>query len=407
MNTVLFDEKDRDWTNPSRNAETTHDFYDRSALLEFERLRKMLQRWIDRLPPEHQSAFVSRMRHDGRGSATEEISFQGAFFELFLHEFLLGTGGKVEVAPLIHGLTPDFGVAEEKLGRTIDYVVEATNVDVVGGSDLATNPNEQYALDVLNEIESPDYFLWVETKGNLTSTPRKRDLKQPFEELIQNANYDDVCEQHELSPFSGHSLLTPSETVQHGNWVLTGWLIPVNNRPNKGRFIGIGPRKDGVFDDIEKIRTALSEKAKRYRDVDSLVIALRGYPWPLDRLNEALFGRLVLDVYAPKDPAYAGPIPPPRERQQLDGFWGSSSGSQNEHVIGVLKFNEVYPQSVSRATAVFYANPYVQKLLPSWASAITHAEYDYGTGRVEIVEGVPPYTFVPDHEPITNVQWTH
>ncbi|MDE2844138.1 MAG: hypothetical protein OXN21_12270 [Chloroflexota bacterium] len=406
MSNLLFDGKDRDWTKPSHNAETTYDFYDRSALPEFERLRQMLQRWIGRLPTAHQPAFVSRMRHDGRGSATEEVTFQGAFFELFLHEFLLGTGGKVEVGPLIHGLTPDFGVTEASPDWPINYVVEATNVDVVRGSDLATDPNEQYALDVINEIVSPDYFLWIQTEGNLTSTPKKRDLKRPFEELIRNANYDNVCKQQELSTFPGDRMLTPSETVQHGDWTLTGWLIPVKNRPNKGRFVGIGPGRTDVFDDIGKIRTALSDKAKRYRNVDNLVIALRGYPWPLDEIGEALFGRLVIDVHVARDSSYAGPVPPPRERQQLDGFWGNSRGPQNENVIGVLVFNELYPQSVGRASSVFYANPYVQKLLPAWSKAITHAEYDYNTGNVRVVEGVPTSTFVPDHEDIT-VKWKH
>ncbi len=407
MNNVLFDHKDRYWTKPSGNAETSYDFYDRSALPEFERLRQMLQRWIERLPPAHQSAFVSRMRHEGRGSATEEINFQGAFFELFLHEFLLGTDGEVEVDPLIQGLTPDFGVAEASPAGTTNYVVEATNVDVVGGSDLATNPHEQYALDALNEIVSPDYFLWVETEGDLNSAPKKRDLKRPFEELIRNANYDNVCEQRERSTFPGDVMLTPQATVRHDDWIITGWLVPVRNRPNQGRFIGVGPGKGGGFDDIGKIRSALSDKAKRYRNVDNLVIALRGHPWPLheDEVIEALFGRLVLEVYASDDPNHVGPILPPVERQQPDGFWFSNSGPQNEHVIGVLVFGELYPQSVGRATGVFYANPYVQKPMPSWSKAIAHAEYD--TGKVQVVAGVPLYTIAKDYEPISNVQWQH
>ena len=125
----------------------------------------------------------------------------------------------------------------------------------------------------------------------------------------------------------------------------------------------IGPRKDGVFDDIEKIRTALSEKAKRYRDVDSLVIALRGYPWPLDRLNEAPIREdwCLMCLHLKTRHTLALFIRRLASVSSWMAYWGSSSGSQNEHVIGVLKFNEVYPQSVSRATCCVLRNTHMSK----------------------------------------------
>ena len=404
-NNRLFDEKPRDWTRPSTGSETTYFFYDRSSLDEFARLRRMLQRWINRLPSAKRASFVSRMRHKGTGSPKEEINFQGAFFELFLHEFLCGNDGAVEVEPLINGLTPDFGVAEASAEGTINYVVEATNI--VDESIKMSNRNDQYALDVLNEIKSPDYFLWVETEGNWTSRPKKRHLKQPFEELIRKANYHDVRERWEMSTPPRVEMLTPYATVRHDDWTLTGHLVPVINRPNKGRFVAIGSGKTFVSDPISDIKSELYEKAGRYKGVDNLVIALRGYGSPLDErdVKEALFGRSVLEFHVSNGPNYVGSVPSPVERQQLDGFWFNNSGPQNEHVIGVMVFGDLYPQSVDRATGVFYANPYVQKLMPFWTRAIAHAEYDFNTGNVQVVEGVPPCIYVTDHEPITDVQW--
>ena len=271
MRHVLFDEKDRRWNKPSPRTETTYSFYDRSGLDEFARLRRMLQRWIDRLPSEKQVAFISRMRHDGRGSATEERNFQGAFFELFLHEFLLGAGGKVDVGPLMRGLTPDFGVAEASPEGTINYIVEATNV--YSNDAFKSNSNEQYALDALDEIDCPDYFLWVETEGELTSTPSKPKLKRPFEELVKAASYDDVRERWERSASAGDKRSTPSATVRHGDWMLTGHLIPVGNRSKKGRFVGITAGKPGFHDDIGQIKAELEGKAKHYKGVENLIIA--------------------------------------------------------------------------------------------------------------------------------------
>ena len=281
---ILFDEKERDYTKPSLNAETTYSFYDRSSLEEFARLRQMMQRWVERLPSHKQKDIVKRMRHEGRGSPVEDQRFDGAFFELFLHEFLNGTGGSTVAEPKIGNLAPDFGVTETRAdGTKINYVVEATDINVTRGTELDSSWNERHALDILNEIESPDYYLWVESEGALVTTPPKRELKKPFEELLRVSNYQDVRAQSEVYGFSDSAL--PSATFQHGDWSITGRLAPVDpeRRPKKGRFIGAGPVKAGGVDDIGKAKTRLYDKAKQYKDVESLIIAVRA-DWWLDRI---------------------------------------------------------------------------------------------------------------------------
>ncbi len=400
---VLFDDKDRDYTKPALNAETTYSFCDRSSLDEFARLRRMLQRWMDRLPLGKQKDIVGRMRHKGRGSPAEEQSFNGAFFELFLHEFLNGTADYTVVEPKIGQLTPDFGVTETGPGgNKISYVVEATDINVTRDTELESNWNERHALDILNEIESPDYYLWVRTEGTLTTTPPKRGLKQPFEDLVRNANYDDVSATAEL--YGLHEQVMPNDTFRQGDWSVTGHLLPVDaeHRPKKGRFVSVGPMKSGGVDDIGKAKTRLYHKANQYKIVDNLIIALRA-DWWLDRISEALFGSMEYQIAVPKDPTYTGPLPPARNVQRLDGFWFNTNGPQNENVIGVVAFYRLHPHCVDKTTAIFYANPYTEKPLPSWAKEITHAEYK--DGKVEIVEGIPPCAFARDHEPFTDVQF--
>ena len=110
----------------SLRAETTYSFLSRSSLPEFERVQSMLERWVKRLPKTHQEKTVANMRHKAPGSARNQAQFNAAFFELFLHEFLRGTGGEVQVETTIDGLTPDFRVTEELAGsRQLAYVVEA------------------------------------------------------------------------------------------------------------------------------------------------------------------------------------------------------------------------------------------------------------------------------------------
>ena len=399
----LFDEKDRDDTKPGLNAETTYSFYDRSSLDEFARRRRMLQRWVDRLPPEKQKDIVRRMRHEGRGSPVEAQRFDGAFFELFLHEFLNGTGGYTVVEPKIGHLTPDFGVTETRPdGTKINYVVEATDINVTRDTDLESNWNERYALDVLNEIESPDYYLYVRTKGLLTTTPPKRALRRPFEELVKTANYDDIRAKVELYGYLGDVI--PAATFRHGDWSVTGRLEPVDPelRPRKDQFVSGGPMKSGSYNDIGKTKERLYDKSKQYKGVDNLIIALRTNSW-LSGIGESLFGRMTYHIPIHKDPNDSRPLPPPRYVQKPDGFWFNTSGPQNGNVIGVVAFHLLHPHWVDEATAVFYGNPYTDKPLPSWTKEITHAEYV--DGKVEIVEGIPPCSFAKDHEPWTDVRF--
>ncbi len=392
----LFDDKPRDYTDPARYAETEYSFYDRSSLDEVERTRQMLQRWVDRMPLKKQKDIVSRMRHEGFGSITKEDKFEGAFFELFLHEFLNGTGGYTVVEPKIGRRTPDFGVTETgRDGNKINYVVEATNLNVQFAQDLEWSWNENKAFDILNEIKTADFRLWVRTKGTLASMPSKKGLKRPFEELARDADYDKLTAVYDLY---GPAHM-PEATFAHEGWRITGQLIPVTpeRRPRKGRFIGmIGPGIWGTFNDIEKTRKALSKKADRYKNIDNLIVAVRGDPF-LERMGDVLFGRQVYQVYVPK-PNHTGPIPPSHYAQKYDGFWFNTYGPKNQNVMGVLAFFKLHPGSVDKAGAVFYANPYTEKPLPAWASKITHAEYRED-GVVSVVEGVPPGFFVKDHEP--------
>ena len=133
---------------------------------------------------------VANMRHRPPGSHRNEVQFNGAFFELFLHEFLVGTTGEVVVEPIIDGLTPDFQVTEELAdGSQITYVVEATDIDLELGTDLERAWNELTVLDTIDEISSPDFRLHIRMDGKLESVPRKAHLKAKFENLLKEARY--------------------------------------------------------------------------------------------------------------------------------------------------------------------------------------------------------------------------
>ncbi len=403
---ALFDDENRNYTGPALNAETTYSFYNRSSLDEFARLRQMLRRWVERLPPAKQKDIVGRMRHSGRGSPDKQQSFDGAFLELFLHEFLNGTGGDTVVDPKIGRLTPDFGVTETGPdGTQINYVVEATDVNCTRGTGQESNWNERSVLDILNEIESPDYYLSVETAGSLTSMPPKQQLRGEFENLVKTAYYNDIRAAADLYGFNDN--VVPLATFRHGDWSITGHLVPVapELRPRKGRFIGLAPPKFFSVNDMRKLQKRLYDKAKRYQNVDNLIIALRVADWWLGSVSlcEALFGSMAIPFAVPEEPTYDGPLPPPSNIQKHDGFWYNTGGPQHQHVIGVVAFHDLYPHCIDRTTAMFYANPYIANPLPAWTKRIDHAEYS--DGKVKIARGLSPGAFAKDYEPRTDLRF--
>lgn len=398
----LFDDKPRDYTGPSRRAETSYSFLDRSSLPEFERVRNMLERWVQRLPEEQRKEAISKMRHKGQGSLENENQFNETFFEVFLHEFLNGTGGtggEVIAEPRVEGLTPDFGVTEKLAdGNELSYVVEATSIDLERGTALSHNQNELTVLDWINEITSPDFGLHIEMTGDLKSLPRKENLKRHIEEFLEEADYEEVFKTSQELPRNGLESY-PGTSFEHGSWKLTANLVPVapevrGTNSSVVSIVGMGP---AIVNDIDKVKVRLYDKAKRYKNVENLIIAVR-MNGSSPRMEEVLFGTRQVRIYSHNDPMDTSPLPDPHHGQRLDGFWFNSGGPNNENVIGVVVFSNLYPGTVDMAKAVFYANPYLDRPMPAWTKAIGHAEYP--EDNICIINGVPPCEFLSDYEAI-------
>ena len=160
-----------------------------------------------------------------------------------------------------------------------------------------------------------------------------------------------------------------------------------------------GPIKADHIDDIGKTKDRLYQKARRYKNVDNLIVALR-CDHSNNRLGEVFFGTSQFTFYVHNVPSDATALPELHYSQRRDGFWFNSVGPQNLNVIGVVAFYGVHPGTLDSTRAIFYSNPYVDKPMPNWTKSITHA--GYSDGEISIVEGIPPYTFLEDYEVIGN-----
>ena len=113
-------------------------------------------------------------------------------------------------------------------------------------------------------------------------------------------------------------------------------------------------------------------------------------------MDQLLFGLSGAETYPYEQPSLGRTIPQLHGRHHAAGLWLDTAGLRHQNVIGVVAFHTLYPHCISKTTAVFYPNPYTQKPLPVWATAITHA--DYSDGKLTIVQGLPPCAFATDYE---------
>ena len=388
---LLFDSKPRTYMQPSNRAETSYSFYDRSGQPVFRKIREMLERWIGRLPFEHRTRFVSRMKHKGAGSQTEEDRFNAAFFELYVHEFLTGASSNVVVEPEFGSLTPDFGAME----RNLPYVVEVTDLNVTKHTDLESDWKEMRAFDALDEIKSDHFTLWAKTEGKLATDVPLKPLVRQFRELVNDADYEEILLESKTNGFFSERI--PKSTFAHDGWRVTGTLMPRNNPAalRKTGFVASVSRGVGTIDDIGKLREKLRDKARFYKDVGNLIIAVRA-DWTVDRVSESLFGREMLVLEHMIGPTGSLEITNQHQERRNDGLWFGDKGPRYENVIGVVVFHGVHPGSVAKSRARFYANPYVDVPFPAWATELPHARYS-PSGGIDMVGGCDPATFMSDY----------
>ncbi len=384
MRNQLFDQKDRDPTWSGRRNETRYSFYDRSGHPDSQRVRGMLEGWASRFPDAKRNDIVSRIR------SKDMDSFDQAFFEMFVHEFLLGTGATVIHEPEIGGSNPDFAISDVGF----DYVVEATSLGI---EDLKEDRNELQALDWLNAIDAPWFTVYVETYGVLDRMIPKRELLRPFEKLVEDADYEYLRglalsnDKHKLEK-------APSTNVTHGDWKITGTLMTTERARKEGEgFIGLGPTKSTSPDHIGIIRKALKRKAKQCAGAEKAIIAIELDDFLQFGKSDALFGTGIVDLHFNRETGKS--IGTSGDRLK-DGFWVDKEGPQHEHVIGIMFFHTVRPWKVKYAEALFVPNPYVTSPLPGWSQEIDHVDFSNGKWKQE--SGKPIAEFMKDYE---DVQW--
>jgi len=347
----LFDQIARDDFTSAEYAEPIFSYLNRTARLEFDKIRNELEDWFSRYPDSEKLELRGQFRSDINSQ------HQGAFFELLLHEMLLKMGCKVEIHPTIKYITnvPDFLIHPPHGDSFYLEATIATNLSKEEVSEIA-RINDVY--DTLNRaVNSPNFFLWIKVDGAPKTPPPAKKLANFLNQQLANLDPDKIGELIEKKEFDS----IPRWSFNHD-----GWAVEIEPTPKSPKLRGkpgirpIGAQSTGIqqVNYTKPIRDSIIEKAGRYGEIDlPYIIAVNILEYS-DEVNimEALFGteQYLIDFATDADV-------PPKMSRKPDGVWRGNDGPKYTRVSGALLFRRLSFWNIPSANPCLYHNPWAQK----------------------------------------------
>ncbi|MFB3882456.1 MAG: hypothetical protein ACE149_14410 [Armatimonadota bacterium] len=341
---LLFDEFERVDTDPMHETETDYHYLNRSARAISVRVREELEEWFSRYPPEEQAELRSRFEFDDDRSA---------FFELAVHELLQRLGLKVDIheAPgEATGRRPDFTVHSPKCQS---FYLEAVLATGESEEDVAARTRENCVYELLNEMESPDFFLTLHVREATQQQPSARRMRQAIGQWLDG--------------------LHPDEVIAHGpppglTYCRDGWVVEFHAIPKLPQFRGqagvrpIGVRIGGLakLGCEDAIRTAVKRKSSRYGKLDRpYVIAVNALSEDVtkEEIVAALVGSPKAQIVQNAD----GELVVEPTGRAANGAWTGGESPTGTRVSAVLVAIQASPWNVGRVRAKLYHNPNAQR----------------------------------------------
>lgn len=379
---TIFDDIPRSDTGPALFAESHFRYLNRTARFDAARVRTAIEDWYGRYPER------SRKQWSGRFRSPDDRQFLGAFFELYMHEFLTRLDYTPRVDPTAdNGRVPDFLCSKGGRSFYLEATVAMPHVERSPGAEKRVSR----ARDAINTIRSPDFLLWIDEQGApQTDIPAAR-LRADIGSFMSAIDYEECRRQWD----SKHEIMSlPKHVLQFGGWTIVVRLVPVapesRGEVTGGAILAWGPGQSRRVDRVTPIRAALKEKAGRYGTIDCpYVIAIST---PTERVHhgevmQALFGGEVW-FSTPDNPNL-------RMRRNPDGALKGRGGPVCRRVSGVVVAPMLTPWSIGKAVLAVYPNPWATaplgellKELPGYRPIDQKMEPYEGLGPDEIF-GLP------------------
>lgn len=179
---VIFDDVARSGDEGAGYTEPHFPYLNRTGRVDLARVRALIEDWFGRYPRAHQAELRARLR------SSNNETFDGAFFELYLHELLRRLGYELDVHP---ALGPDRGARPDFLARRGGedrFYLEGRVARDESASKTAAQARVNEAYEALNRMESPDFFLSLEDHGS-PATPVPKRFRVEVERFLRAQDY--------------------------------------------------------------------------------------------------------------------------------------------------------------------------------------------------------------------------
>lgn len=346
QNVTAFDDIERENEGPANHLVSQFDYLNNSGRPEAVAIRDLIDTWLTNYPTQNRPDMIQRLR------SREDTLHLSAFFELILHALLLQQNFTVvEVEPVLaNGKAPDFLVEAPDGTR---FYLEATLASGMDNVAAGADRRMREALQAIDNVNSPDFFLHLHTQGIPSQPIKIRLLQSSLQRFVNSLDYRAAVEAAE----AGKPPACIWQYDEHGAH-FTIRPLPKNTRRADGRAIGGRVLLGRDIRPEIAIRSAVVGKAGRYGETDfPLVIAvnaLENFASITDAID-ALFG--TVSIIVPE-------VGEPRKTRNPDGAWGGPTKPVYTRSSAVLFVERLSPWSVGQRRLHLILNPWARNPLP-------------------------------------------
>jgi hypothetical protein len=357
---TLFSEMARTDSRPLRHPETHYAFYDRVAGPFWDAVRGLLEDWFSRLSASSQADLRARLQDKDRRK------FDGAFWELYLHELFRRLGFAVHHQPTIlrDGKSP--GAPDLLLERDGDRIyIEAMIVADSNAEDHEERLRNNLVDAINARVKSSGFYVALEILHEGTANLPVAEIARGLQAWLDRWNPDVVSALQYGYRVFDH----PAWTWNNNGWRLRFVAMPkpseIRGRPGD-RVIALGPSGSKItdaFSDGRIMRERLNDKANKYQGLGvPYIVALlvrRSFCDERD-VQKALFGGIGIDAellrYGRIDPVQAG---------DWDGVWATRAGPKHRNVSAVLWVRGLEPAKVAEVAPTLWHCPWAERPVTS------------------------------------------
>ena len=375
---MLFDDILRPDMAPHNEHEAVFCYLNRSGRPEAACVRQLVENWLTRYPANHRGALIARLR------SSIDDQHRSAFFELFVHEFLLVRGHQIlAIEPKLSHTkkSPDF-LVKAKEGHCL--YLECVLATGRSQNEVAAQARLKQVLTALDRTSSPRHFLALTVHGVPTAPISIKAMTKALQVWIAALPDGDSAMN---TPFFTHN--------EHGATFIIR-AFPRRNPGRADRAIGvqsIPPRQVTVDDDL---KSALKEKANRYGKLDRpYVVAVNALDLFAreDDAFDALFGSTctVVEQISGRETF--------RESRNPDGIWHGPGGARHKGLSAVLSTERIDPWNFARRCGRLIRNPWATAPVPPFALGVNDIQPKRGHCHITAGQSMGKIFGLPDGWP--------